>query len=58
VDCLEAIILSERRSRAGQTLSFEEKQAAELAGECLQKSRTTARKLKDVLESFSLPTQA
>ena len=57
VDCLEAIILSERRRRAGKELSAEEKQAAELASSCLQKSSTTARKLKEVLESFSLPTQ-
>src|SRR3954462_9055992 len=57
VDCLEAIILSERRRRAGMLLSDEEKQAADMASECLQKSSTTARKLKEVLESFSLPTQ-
>src|SRR3954465_11769458 len=54
VDCLEAIILSERRRRAGMLLSDEEKQAADMASECLQKSSTTARKLKEVLESFSL----
>ena len=57
VDCLEAIILSERRRRAGAELSEEEKRASELASACLQKSSTTAKKLKDVLESFSLPTQ-
>src|SRR5947207_2039771 len=57
VDCLEAIILSERRRRAGKILSGEEQQAAELARQCLQKSSFTALKLKEVLESFSLPTQ-
>jgi guanylate kinase len=57
VDCLEAIILSERRRRAGVTLSDEEKQAAEVASACLQKSSSMVRKLKEVLESFSLPTQ-
>lgn len=57
VDCLEAIILSERRKRSGQTLNAEEQKMVEMAAQCLQKSSTTCRKLKDVLESFSLPTQ-
>jgi guanylate kinase len=57
VDCLEAIILSERRKRSGQALNAEEEKMVQVASECLQKSSTTCRKLKDVLESFSLPTQ-
>ena len=53
VDCLEAILLSERAKRSGNPLSPEEDRLIETAEQCLQTAACTTRKLKEVLESFA-----